>query len=171
MPWIIQDRLRDLEDEFKRGDPSRVALMATVMGHYLADLHVPLHTTNNHDGQFSGQKGVHARWETGLVERYASLEALEVQPATLEPGLFRAPWRWMGESHGLVGALLEDDRAAGSVRLEAGRGKPRGEAYWMVFWVKQGAVVRRQLSLAGHRLAQMILYAWTLAGRPKPPGQ
>ncbi len=167
VPWIIQDRLRDLVEAFRQGDRAGIALTAAVLGHYIGDIHVPLHTTGNHDGQFTGQRGVHSRWETGLVERYASLGSLQVQPAALEPGLFRAPWAWMKASHALVPRLLEDDRAADRTSPEGARGKQRGEAYWMIFQAQQGSVVQQQLSLAGRHLAQMILYAWALAGKPK----
>jgi len=166
VPWVIQDRLRDLVDAFKKGDRAQITLAATVLGHYVADLHVPLHTTNNHNGQDTGQKGVHTRWETGLVERYASLNALQVMPATQEPGLFRAPWKWMQEANALVPKLLEDDRGADRTSPEGPRGKRRGEAYWAVFGNLQTPVVRQQLSLAATHLAQMIQYAWLLAGKP-----
>lgn len=165
VPWIIQDRLRDLVEAFRRKDRPRIAIAATVMGHYLADLHVPLHTTRNHDGQDSSQQGIHGRWESGLVERFVRLEALTLQPAKLEPGLKQAPWKWLQEANALVPKLLEDDRAADRTRP---RGKRRGQAYWKHYWELQGPVVQRQLSRAGHRLAQMILYAWTLAGGPSP---
>jgi len=169
VPWVIQDRLRDLVEAFKTGDKAQVAMVATVMGHYVADIHVPLHTTSNHNGQYSGQKGIHSRWETGLVERFASLESLEVKPAALEPGLFKAPWKWMKASNDLVPKLLEDDSAADRTSPEGPRGKQRGEAYWLILWAHQGKVVQKQLSLAGNHLAQMILYAWTLAGKPSAP--
>jgi hypothetical protein len=166
VPWIIQDRLRDLVDAFKKSDRPGIAYTATILGHYVGDLHVPLHTTNNHDGQYTGQKGVHSRWETGLVERFASLESLEVQPAALEPDLYHAPWRWLKDSHALVPQLLEDDRAADRTSPEGKRGKVRGEAYWMIFKNLQGPVVQKQLALAGKHLAQLIVYAWALAGKP-----
>ena len=166
MPWIIQDRLRDLVEAFKKGDRPRIAFAATILGHYVADIHVPLHTTNNHNGQNSGQKGVHSRWETGLVGRYASLDSLQVMPATYEPGLFRAPWVWMKDANALVPKLLEDDRAADRTSPEGPRGKNRGEAYWAIFAGQQASVVRQQLSMAGKHLAQMIQYAWLLAGKP-----
>lgn len=168
VPWVIQDRLRDLIDAFKKGDPKQVAFLSSVLGHYIGDLHVPLHTTGNFDGQETGQRGVHSRWETGLVERFASAETLEVQRATLEPDLFHAPWRWMQEAHSLVPKLLEDDRMADRTSPEGARGKVRREAYWMIFRAQQGPVVQRQLSRAGLHLAQMILYAWALAGKPRP---
>ncbi len=170
VPWIIQDRLRDLVEAFKKGDRVQVAFVASVLGHYVADIHVPLHTTKNHNGQYSGQKGIHSRWETGLVERFASADSLAVQPATLEAGLIYAPWKWMKEANALVPKLLEDDRAADRTSPVGARGKRRGEAYWLILWAQQGGVVQKQLSLAGTHVAQLILYAWSLAGKPAPLG-
>lgn len=166
LPWIIQDRLGDLVEAFRRRDRAKIALAATVMGHYLADLHVPLHTTRNHDGhpvgfkggtsrlqgaagsppfQSSDQQGIHGRWETGLVERFVRREALPVQSAILEPDLEQAPWKWLQESNALVLKVLEDDRAADRTRP---RGKRRGQAYWKRYWELQGPVVQRQLARA-----------------------
>jgi len=167
VPWIIQDRLRDLVGAFQCKDRPRIAVTAAVMGHYLADLHVPLHTTSNHNGQHSDQKGLHSRWETGLVERFVRLDSLRVQSAALEPGLEQAPWRWMAESNAFVPSLLEDDHRADRTRLKGPHGKPRGQAYWSHFWELQGPTVNGQLSRASHHLAQMILYAWSLAGCPR----
>lgn len=166
VPWIIQDRLRDLVEAFRCEDRPRIAVAAAVLGHYLADLHVPLHTTRNHDGQDSNQKGLHSRWESGLVERFVHRDSLAIQKAEMEPDLMRAPWRWMAESNALVPSLQEDDHRADRTRPKGPHGKPRGQAYWKHFWELQGPTVHRQLSRAGQRLAQMILYAWTLAGRP-----
>ena len=41
---------------------------AADLGHYLADAHVPLHTTGNYNGQRTNQTGIHALWETHNVE-------------------------------------------------------------------------------------------------------
>lgn len=166
VPWVIQDRLRDLVEAFRRKDRPGIAVAAAVLGHYLADLHVPLHTTSNHNGQHSNQKGLHSRWESGLVERFVHRDSLAIQRAEMEPDLMRAPWQWMEESNALVSRLLEDDHRADRTRPKGLHGKPRGQAYWKHFWELQGPTVNRQLSRAGQRLAQMILYAWALAGRP-----
>lgn len=39
-----------------------------VIGHYIGDLSQPLHTTENFDGQLSGQKGIHAWFEHEIVD-------------------------------------------------------------------------------------------------------
>ena len=38
------------------------------IGHYLSDIHVPLHTSSNHNGQLTNQRGIHAFWESRVPE-------------------------------------------------------------------------------------------------------
>lgn len=49
-------------------DQSKWLLYAGVMGHYVADLAMPLHVTNNYDGQKTNQKGIHKWFEETLVD-------------------------------------------------------------------------------------------------------
>ncbi|BDU75025.1 S1/P1 nuclease [Mesoterricola silvestris] len=160
-PWVIQDRVKDLVQAFRKGDRAQVAYRTSILSHYVADLHVPLHTVANYDGQMSGQRGLHSRWETGLVDRMTGEP--EVRPAALEPNLLQAPWRWLEETNALVPALLADDRASDATGFH-GRDKP--DLYWMLFGKRQGPVVKEQLARAGQHTAQLILLAWTQAGRP-----
>lgn len=166
VPWIIQDRWRDLVEAFRTGDPAKVAAATAILGHYVADAHVPLHTTENHNGQNTHQKGVHSRWESGLVERYVQEDALVVQPAQPDSAFLDRPWEWLKASHALVPQLLEDDLASDRTTPLGDRGKQRTQAYWLIFWAKQGPVVKQQLQLAGQHLSDAILNAWIAAGRP-----
>jgi hypothetical protein len=165
VPWIIQDRLRDLVAAFRSGDRTQVALASAVLGHYVADLHVPLHTTRNHDGQETDQRGVHARWESSLVDRFVDEAALKVVSASDPAEGDVAPWAWMKESFGLLPQLLADDREA----ARASQDRERKGTYWQVFWSLQGATVQRQLERSGQRLGDLILLAWERAGRPTAP--
>jgi len=168
VPWVIQDRVHSLAQAWGSGDPARVALEAAILCHYVGDLNVPLHTTGNYDGQLSGQKGVHRRWETGLVQRLGGWEP-QGQAATLDPRALDAPWDWLRQSNALVAALLRDDEEAGAAE-PAGSAPGAGEsAYWREFGRRQGPSVRAQLERAGLRTAQMILLAWRLAGAPAAP--
>jgi hypothetical protein len=169
LPWIIQDRWRDLVAAFQEGDPAKVALVTAILGHYVADAHVPLHSTENHDGQFTGQRGVHSRWESDLVGRNLTAEDLTVPPARLDAAFLDRPWEWMRAAHALVPQLLEDDREADRSTPLGPRGKQRTQAYWMIFWAKQGPSVKQQLQLAGEHLGDAILAAWIAAGRPAAP--
>jgi hypothetical protein len=173
VPWIIQDRWRDLVAAFREGDRAKVVLATAILGHYIADAHVPLHTTENHNGQLSGQKGVHSRWETRLVERSVTEVNLTVQPAKADPAFLQRPWEWLRAAHALVPQLLQDDQSADRTTPQDQGAKQRSQAYWTIFWAKQGPTVTQQLQLAGQHLGDAILNAWITAGRPhllaKPP--
>ena len=41
------------------------------IGHYIADAHVPLHASSNHNGQLTNQLGIHAFWESRVPELLA----------------------------------------------------------------------------------------------------
>ncbi len=169
LPWIIQDRWRDLVAAFKEGDPAKVALATAILGHYVADAHVPLHSTENHDGQFTGQRGVHSRWESELVGRYIAVDDLTVRPARPDAAFPERPWDWLVAAHALVPQLLADDQEADRTTPVGSHGKQRTQAYWMIFWAKQGPTVKQQLQLAGEHLGDAILNAWIAAGSPRPP--
>jgi hypothetical protein len=169
VPWVIQDRWRDLVDAFREGDPAKVAMATAILGHYIGDAHVPLHTTVNHDGELTGQRGVHSRWETGLVERHIVAEDLPVLPAQPDAAFIQRPWEWLRASRALVPQLLADDREADRTTPLGNRGKTRSTAYWMIFWASQGPVVKQQLQLAGEHLGDAILNAWIAAGKPACP--
>lgn len=167
LPWVIQDRFRDLVDAFRAGDPDKVVAVAGWLGHYVGDAQVPLHTTENHDGQLTNQRGVHGRWETGLVERYIVEDTLEVRAAKVDGEIMKAPWAWMEASHALMPKVLEDDKAADRTTPATERGKRRDTPYWMMYWAAQGPTVKQQLRKSGECLGDAILTAWVAAGKPK----
>jgi hypothetical protein len=166
VPWVIQDRQRELVAAFRSGDAAKVAEVSGWLSHYVADLHVPLHTTTNHDGQLSDQRGIHSRWESGLVERY--LTEASIQPgAAVAADAARAPWEWLAESFARVPKLLADDGEAS--RGESREQPQRSVGYWRNFWALQGPVVEDQLTRATRRMAGLWLAAWREAGSPKVP--
>ena len=168
LPWTIQDRVQRLVTAFHAGVPIQVALEASWLSHYAADCNVPLHTTINHDGELTGQHGIHQRWESGLLDHFVSQEGWlpEVRPAVLGPSPSQAPWTWLQEAFNLVPRLLADDLTA----KQAGSGS-YGPLYWQTFLQLQETVVKERLNLSAQRTAEMILLAWTLAGSPPTPGQ
>ena len=170
VPWIIQDRWRDLVAAFRSGDPERVAFATSILSHYVADLHVPLHATADFDGQATGQRGVHSRWETGLVGRFVQEDTLTAPLATADVHILDRPWDWLAASYALVPRLLADDRIADRTSPTEARGVRRGPAYWRIFWADQGPTVKGQLEHAAAHLGDAVLSAWIAAGNPAAPG-
>jgi hypothetical protein len=71
LPYHLQTMQRQLTDAFAKKDKNKILKLSAELGHYIADAHVPLHTTSNYDGQLTGQLGIHAFWESRLPELFA----------------------------------------------------------------------------------------------------
>jgi hypothetical protein len=71
VPWWLQTMQYRLTAAFKEKDAARILKLSTEIGHYLADSHVPLHASSNHNGQLTGQRGIHGFWESRIPELLA----------------------------------------------------------------------------------------------------
>ncbi|MCC8424022.1 zinc dependent phospholipase C family protein [Mucilaginibacter sp. UR6-11] len=72
VPWTIQYNYYKLVNAFKAHDTTGILTAAANLGHYVADAHVPLHLTQNYNGQLTNQTGLHALWESRLPELFAA---------------------------------------------------------------------------------------------------
>ncbi len=72
VPWTIREYIFKLTYAFKRKNRSGIIRLSAELCHYIADSQVPLHTTSNYNGQFTGQHGIHSLWETRLPELFIS---------------------------------------------------------------------------------------------------
>ena len=73
VPWHIQVVYNRLILAFQRGDVDRILYCSSDLGHYIGDAHVPLHTTENYNGQMTNQHGIHAFWESRIPELSADM--------------------------------------------------------------------------------------------------
>jgi hypothetical protein len=71
VPWWLQTMLFMLTDAFKEKNQAKILKYAAEIGHYIADSHVPLHASSNHNGQYTDQKGIHGFWESRIPELLA----------------------------------------------------------------------------------------------------
>jgi len=166
LPWREAEEfgnLRRAMEGFTRGSlfaPGDSVLFAAVASHYIQDAHVPLHATNNHDGQLTGQHGVHARFESILFDRFQS--RLSIKPAAMTP--MRSPrdaaFEVLLASFQLVEPLLAADK-------EASAGKDTyDDDYYEKFFAGAGPILERRIADSVAATASMIVGAWEAAGRP-----
>jgi hypothetical protein len=71
VPWWIQVVQERLTTAFKEKKYPAILKLSAELGHYIADAHVPLHACHNHNGQYTGQKGIHGLWESRIPELLA----------------------------------------------------------------------------------------------------
>jgi len=72
LPWNLIRLTYRLTEAFKNKDSKTILKLSADMGHYVGDLHVPLHTTKNYNGQLTRQHGIHGLWESRLPELFAN---------------------------------------------------------------------------------------------------
>jgi hypothetical protein len=74
VPWWVPVMEQRLTNAFKEKNAAKILKLSAEIGHYIADAHVPLHASSNHDGQLSNQKGIHGFWESRVPELLADRE-------------------------------------------------------------------------------------------------
>ncbi len=74
VPWWVQHMQAKLTLAFKQKNKTAVLKLSAEIGHYISDLHVPLHACSNHNGQKTNQVGIHGFWESRVPELLAEKE-------------------------------------------------------------------------------------------------
>jgi hypothetical protein len=166
LPWrmaeIYARLVKDLGEQ--RGTRvESVKFFSAVLSHYVADAHMPLHTTLNHDGQRTGQHGIHSRFETDLFLRHR--EQVRIVPVAIPPVHAPADFAFdtLIASFELVDDVLEADRRA------RGRSKQYDDDYFARLFAMTQPMLEQQLSRASAGVAAVLTGAWEKAGRPELP--
>lgn len=106
LPWQIQFSYYKLVNAFKNRDSVKILVCSAYLGHYLADAHVPLHTTQNHNGQLTGQTGIHAFWESRLPELFHTNYKYMVGRAKYIESPLKETWKIITHTNSLVDSVL-----------------------------------------------------------------
>ena len=169
LPWRTEEMYGKLKDAFaaypRRGDFARFDILfyASWLGHYISDAHVPLHAVVDSDGQKTGQRGIHTRFEALMFERY--VKQLKLSPKRIQP--IRNPLEFtfdaLLQGTQLVPVILEADRVA------IGSKDVYDKAYYEAFFIGSRGVMERRLDESTAAVAAMIAGAWEAAGKPAVP--
>jgi hypothetical protein len=163
VPWRIGQYYGKLVRAFKERDARRIVEVSAWLGHYAADIHVPFHACANYDGQLTGQKGVHARFESDLLDRQIKPTDLKPHPAQRIKDPVAAAFCWARASLQLSEIVLRADRSAAS------QDAAYGDAYFAAFGKDARPIAVRRLEDGARDLASLWYSAWLAAGRPELP--
>ena len=174
-PWAINETCERIIDLLKKNQLEEAIYNMGVVGHYIADLHMPLHTVINYNGQFSGNDGIHKRWEHRLVDEYVK----KIKPVGKIEKV-EDPWSFsmkiVKESFKLHHLILEADTKAR--KLLTKEQADRLNSYVVLSFEKPyldslyddtGNLLNERMGRAVMRLASLWNYCWEQAGRPKLP--
>lgn len=166
LPWRaqeIQDRLAEaftLKHAYSR---ENIKLYSSVIAHYLSDAQVPFHATLNHDGQLTGQTGIHSRFEAELFERYRDQLQIAPPPASRIVDVRNYAFDSLIDSFSHVPAILDADKAA-----IVGRDL-YDDGYFAAMFARLKPILEARLARAITATASAITSAWEQAGRPVLP--
>jgi len=110
VPWHVNVMVRRLEDAFRKGDTYYILRTASDLGHYVGDAHVPLHTTENYNGQMTNQKGIHGFWESRVPELFAGQYDYLVGKAEYQEDVLDFIWKEVKKSNNAVDTVLRFER-------------------------------------------------------------
>jgi hypothetical protein len=113
VPWHINRMYFRLVDAFMLGDPASIIRISSELGHYVADSHVPLHTTSNYNGQKTGQNGIHGLWESRLPELFSTDYDLLSGQAEYINNVQAAAWEAVQTAHRSVDSVFALEKIAG----------------------------------------------------------
>jgi hypothetical protein len=151
-----------LKNCFERHDFTKASLVAADLGHYIGDGHQPLHITTNYDGQMTGQDGVHARYETSMINRYEDQLNYPDDSASFIEDVPSYIFTYIYLDHKYVDSVLLADTHASQA------GNIGSTAYYTDFWNQSGNFTIGLLKNASFDLAGLIYTAWIEAGSPLP---
>ncbi|MBW8049563.1 MAG: S1/P1 Nuclease [Cytophagales bacterium] len=110
VPWHINTVKYWLTNAFRDKDVNRILRISADLGHYIADANVPLHTTENYNGQFTGQYGIHAFWESRLTELYSDEYDFFVGQASYINDPLETAWSAVTQAHLALDSVFSFER-------------------------------------------------------------
>ena len=176
VPWRIASLTERLSDAMKRKDRKSTIFHIVNLGHYIADAHVPLHSTENYDGKMTNQPGLHARWESQLPERFGS--SYRFAPSNVEyiSDPLATAFAIILESYERVDSVLQLDLKAKEgipeselVTTKQERGRTvyiYSDKYYDRYNSLLKGMVERRTKDSVKRVASYWYTAWVNAGKP-----
>jgi len=176
LPYHLVKAQRDLTQAFRQQNMERVLSLSADIGHYIADAHVPLHTTQNYNGQLTGQKGIHAFWESRIPELFAEQYDFLTGRAMYIDNPVVYYWDIVLHSNSLVDSVLSIEKEL-SREITSDRQycfDTRGETivraqcpdYAKAYSLAMQNMVERQMRSAVHAVSSAWFTAWVDAGQP-----
>lgn len=177
VPYVVMDIKNKLTAAMQAGNSDSVLFYAADMGHYIADAHVPLHTTLNYDGQLTGQRGLHSLWES-------TVPALEITSYNLynrhrvrylhKPE--EAIWKACRGGFQLLDDMFRKEKEVSQgftdsikyrYQMRNGRqSRSYSTAFARVYAQALGGTVNNQLLLSARLITDFWYTCWVDAGKP-----
>lgn len=176
VPWQISFSYNKLVLAFKHKDIKQVIRHSADLGHYIADAHVPLHTTKNYNGQLTNQIGIHAFWESRLPEMFIKQYSFIKGPAQFVNDPLLTAWNIIKQSNLLVDSVLliekQLDQSFSKYQkysfIERNNVLTRtySDEYATAYHIALNGMIEKRMANAIQQVGSFWYSAWVEAGQP-----
>ena len=181
LPWYIQEVMVKLTEAMKNNHKSDILFFAADLGHYVGDAYMPLHTSINHNGTATAQKGVHGLFESQIPEMFGNTYNYNTGEAKFINDIQKETWRIVVASNHTADTLLTVDRdlqktykpeqvflmdSAKKIKTNMYGDYIYTTEYIKAYHGKLNGMVERQLRGAIATTANYWYTAWVNAGKP-----
>ncbi|MEO8413788.1 MAG: zinc dependent phospholipase C family protein [Ginsengibacter sp.] len=177
VPWHIPIMLNRLTKAFKDKNFASIMKNSAEIAHYIADAHVPLHASSNHNGQLTNQKGIHGFWESRIPELLADKQFdffIGKAAYIKNPNSFT--WDRVLESGREADSVLRIEKEL-SLRFPADKKyafekrnnsitRQYSSGYTIAYNNRLNGMVERRMRQAIYAVASFWFTAWVNAGQP-----
>ncbi|WP_164108449.1 MULTISPECIES: zinc dependent phospholipase C family protein [Sphingobacterium] len=176
VPWQIWKTYQNLVRSFKDCNERKIIQYCADIGHYIADAHVPLHTSSNYNGQYTDQVGIHSFWETRLPEMFSNEYNYFIKRAEYISDPLEESWKIVRESNALVDSVLQIEKQL-SLKFKASERKAYiernnqliytySDSYATIYHQALNGMVERRFRSSILSVASLWYSAWLDAGQP-----
>lgn len=176
VPWHVASMTVYLTKAFEKRSIRDILRLSADIGHYIGDAHVPLHTTENYNGQLTGQRGIHGLWESRIPELTAENYDYLVGRAEYIQSPINAIWDVVEESHSYLDSvlLIEKDVTAqigpdqkyAFERRGMSTIKQYSQNFALSYDRRMGDMVESRMQKAILMVGSLWYTAWVNAGQP-----
>ena len=176
VPWYIEKMMSRLTEAFRTENMDLILHYSADLGHYIADSHVPLHTTSNYNGQFTNQKGIHGFWESRIPELKSEGYDYWVGKAKYIDKPIEKAWSTVKASNAALDSVLKFEEKLNAKYSPdkkysfENRGKTLIKVYSVEYTTDYNnmlnGMVERRMRAAILTVGSMWYTAWVNAGKP-----
>jgi len=167
LPWATIETYNYLVNCLTAREFDKAKQFAADLGHYVADGHMPMHITENYDGQYTGNTGIHSRYESTMIGTYSSLITYTGSDVNYISDINQYVFDYIYANQKYKDSILIADNFA--VNLAGGVRNSdtyNSTTYKQALWDKTGIFTIKLFKNASHALAELIYTAWVTAGKP-----
>ena len=163
LPWATLETFENLKKAFKEKNRDKILILAADLGHYVEDGHQPMHTILNYNGQLTNQKGIHARYEITMVDRYLNeiMNSMTAGEVSHIDDVSSFIFNYITNANSVNDVLFSADNFAFN-----NTGSRENDDYYKLLWFRTKYITCIQFNSAATDLATLLYTAWVEGGKP-----